>query len=241
LDGYNSEITCRRKDGIECILNLNVWPEYDEKGAILGFYGSAADITDQKKAMTEMRNTVMQIISMLSETVSVADRYTEKHCERLQDFALKIGVKLNLSDEQLEHLKIAALLHDVGKVGIPIHILVKREKLSDEEWAKIKEHPKKGADIVRQLKGFEEVALIIEQHQERADGKGYPLGLTKDQIKKEAAIISVVDAYDAMTSDRPYRSAMSRESAIAELRKHAGSQFDPEVVEVFVNIILSEL
>ncbi|MDD5746931.1 MAG: PAS domain S-box protein [Candidatus Omnitrophica bacterium] len=240
ISNSNSEYKCLRKNGQECILRINIWPEYDDTGCLCGVYGSASDITEEKAMIARMRDTVMHIISMLSETVSVADRYTEKHCERLQEFALKIGTKLNLAEQQLEHLKIAALLHDVGKVGIPIHILVKREKLSAEEWEKIKEHPKKGADIVRQLSGYEEVALIIEQHQERADGKGYPRGLAKDQIKKEAAIISVVDAYDAMTSDRPYRSAMSRESAIAELRKHAGSQFDPEVVEVFVNIILSE-
>ena len=224
----------------EIVLKINIWPEFDENENIIGMHGDAIDITDQKTVLHKMREMVIQIISMLSETVSVADRYTEKHCERLQDLSIKIGQQLGLEEKQLEHLKFAALLHDVGKVGVPIHILIKKGKLTDEEWQKIKEHPKKGADIVRQLSGFEEVAEIIEQHQERFDGKGYPLGLLEDKIKKEAAIISVVDAFDAMTSDRPYRKAMSVEQAIEELKRNAGTQFAPDVVEAFIRIIASE-
>lgn len=224
----------------EICLKINIWPEFDEKENIIGMHGDAIDITEQKAVLDKMREMVIQIISMLSETVSVADRYTEKHCERLQALSLKIGKQVGLEEKQLEHLKFAALLHDVGKVGVPIHILIKKGKLTDEEWQSIKEHPKKGADIVRQLNGFEDVAKIIEQHQERFDGKGYPLGLSQHQIKKEAAIISVVDAFDAMTSDRPYRKAMSVEAAIKELKENAGTQFDPDVVEAFIQIIDSE-
>jgi len=222
------------------VMRINIWPEYNAAGQIIGIYGDAVDITDEKMMLDKMREMVIQIISMLSETVSVADRYTEEHCERLQDLSLKIGKALGLTEKRLEHLKFAALLHDVGKVGIPIHILIKKGKLTDEEWKKIKEHPKKGADIVRQLSGFEEVAQIIEQHQERCDGKGYPKGLSGDKIKKEAAIISVVDAFDAMTSDRPYRKAMSTQEAVKELQKNSGTQFDPDVVNAFVKIIESQ-
>ncbi|MFH1093769.1 MAG: PAS domain S-box protein [Candidatus Omnitrophota bacterium] len=221
----------------EIVLKGNIWPEFDENENIIGIHGDAIDVTDQKTLLNKMREMVIQIISMLSETVSVADRYTEKHCERLQDLSLKIGEQLGLEEKQLEHLKFAALLHDVGKVGVPIHILIKKGKLTDEEWQKIKEHPKKGADIIRQLNGFEEVAEIIEQHQERFDGKGYPLGLLQNKIKKEAAIISVVDAFDAMTSDRPYRKAMSIEEAIEELKVNSGTQFAPDVVEAFIRIL----
>ena len=230
------EFKCLKGDGSKLIAIINAWPYYKDK-EIAGIHGLATDITAQKEVVDKMKEMVIEIVSMLSETVSVADRYTEKHCERIQDLAIKIGAKLNLGEIQLEHLKFASLLHDVGKVGIPIHILVKKEKLTDEEWEKIKEHPKKGADIVRQLSGFEEVAAIIEQHQERLDGKGYPMGLKKEQIKKEATIISVVDAFDAMTSDRPYRKAMSIQDAVDELKKHAGTQFDPEVVEALISIV----
>lgn len=236
----DAELRCITKDNNEIVILLNAWPMCDKDGQIIGIYGVAKDITEQKKILERMRQMVIQIVSMLSETVAVADRYTEDHCERLQEFSLKIGAELALKEEQMEHLKFAALLHDVGKVGVPIHILLKKGKLTEEEWNAIKEHPKKGADIVRQLSGFEDVALIIEQHQERIDGKGYPLGLKKDQIKKEATIISVVDAFDAMTSDRPYRKAMTIEEAIKELKKNAGSQFDQEVVDAFIIILEKE-
>ncbi|MFH1061694.1 MAG: PAS domain S-box protein [Candidatus Omnitrophota bacterium] len=236
----DEELRCITKDKNEIVILLNVWPMCDKDGKIIGIYGVAKDITEQKKILERMRQMVIQIVSMLSETVSVADRYTEDHCERLQEFSLKIGAELALTEDQMEHLKFAALLHDVGKVGVPIHILLKKGKLTEEEWNAIKEHPKKGADIVRQLSGFEDVALIIEQHQERIDGKGYPLGLKKDQIKKEATIISVVDAFDAMTSDRPYRKAMSIDEAIKELEKNAGSQFAKEVVDAFIGILKKE-
>jgi PAS domain S-box-containing protein/putative nucleotidyltransferase with HDIG domain len=236
----DEELRCITRDKEEIVILLNAWPMCDKNDKIIGIYGVAKDITEQKKTLERMRQMIIQIVSMLSETVSVADRYTEDHCERLQEFSLKIGAELALNEEQMEHLKFAALLHDVGKVGVPIHILLKKGKLTEEEWNAIKEHPKKGADIVRQLSGFEDVALIIEQHQERIDGKGYPLGLKKDQIKKEATIISVVDAFDAMTSDRPYRKAMSIEEAIKELEKNAGSQFDKQVVEAFITILKKE-
>ncbi|MBI4846157.1 MAG: PAS domain S-box protein [Candidatus Omnitrophica bacterium] len=234
------EIRMLHNDSKIVFLSFNAWPSTDNAGNIRGMHGIAQDITERKQVVEHMREMVIQLVAMLSETVSVADRYTEQHCERLQDFALKIGEALNLEVSRMEYLKFAALLHDVGKVGIPIHILIKKEKLTDDEWQKIKEHPKKGADIVRQLKGFEEVADIIEQHQERADGKGYPRGLKIEEIKKEASIISVVDAFDAMTSDRPYRKAMSTEEALKELRKNSGTQFDPEVVEAFIKVILEE-
>ncbi len=234
------EFKCLTKGKKEIVLLLNAWPLLDEKGKISGVQCIAGDITDRKLVLERMREMVVQTVSMLSETISVADRYTEKHCERLQELSIKTGKKLKLKRKQLENLKYAALLHDVGKVGIPIHILVKKGKLTEEEWQKIKQHPTKGADIVRTLNGFEEIADIVEQHQERVDGKGYPRGLVRDEIRKEAAIIGVVDAFDAMTSDRPYRKALSLEEAIEELKNHAGTQFDPEVVEAFINIIHSE-
>jgi len=236
----NDEIKCFTKDKQKLILKIHIWPECrDEK--IVGVHGVAADITSQKVVLERMREMVIQIVSMLSQTVSVADRYTEEHCERLQELSIKIGAKLQLDKKQLENLKFAALLHDVGKVGIPINILIKKGELTPEEWKKIKEHPKKGADIVRQLSGFEEVAQIIEQHQERVDGTGYPDGLSKDEIKREAAIISVVDAFDAMTSDRPYRKALSLNEAIEELKRNAGTQFDVDVVNAFIEIIQADL
>lgn len=234
------EFKCIHKNKSEFFLLLNAWSMRNKHGEIYGIHAIGKDVTERKLVLDKMRDMVIQTVSMLSQTVSVADRYTEKHCERLAEFSIKIGEKLKLNQRQLENLKYAALLHDVGKVGIPINILVKKEKLTEEEWQIIKEHPQKGADIVRQIIGFDEIAEIIKQHQERIDGKGYPQGLSKDQIKKEATIISVVDAFDAMTSDRPYRKALTKEEAIKELQVNAGTQFDSEVVKAFTEIIQSE-
>ena len=131
-------------------------------------------------------------------------------------------------------LKYAAILHDIGKIGIPDSILNKPGRLTDEEYRLVKEHPAIGAEIVKQVKALEPVASIILQHQERWDGKGYPYGMKGEDIPMEARIISVLDAYDAMTSDRSYRKALPVQTAIAELKRCSGTQFDPKVVNAFL-------
>ncbi|MFH1459547.1 MAG: HD domain-containing phosphohydrolase [Candidatus Omnitrophota bacterium] len=237
----DEELVCLNKNKKEVIVLLTAWAQLNKDTEIIGVNGIVTDITQQRIILERMKKMVMQIVSMLSETISVVDQYTEKHCKRLQDLSVEIGKKLGLDKQRIEYLKFASLLHDIGKVGVPINILLKKGKLDDDEREKIKEHPQKGADVIRQLSGFEEIATIIQQHQERIDGKGYPQGLKKEEIKKEAMIISVVDAYDAMTSNRPYRKAMSKRAAIKELKANSGSQFDPEIVDLFIEIINSTL
>lgn len=132
------------------------------------------------------------------------------------------------------------MLHDIGKIGINESILNKPGKLSEEEYEMVKLHPKMGADIIKGIKFLEPVVPIIYHHQERYDGKGYPDGIKGEQIPIGARIIAVLDTYDAMTTDRPYRKALSREAAIAEVKRCSGTQFDPQVVEVFLQILMEE-
>jgi len=179
----------------------------------------------------------IQATTMLAKTVELKDGYTEEHCERLAKIALAIGKRLGLTEERLEQLRYGALLHDVGKLGIADDILGKPGRLTPAEWAEVRKHPTIGKEIVEKIDSLELAARIVEEHHERLDGKGYPKGLKGDEILLEARILAVVDAYDTMRSDRPYRQALSREEAIRELRRNAGSQFDPLVVKVFLEIL----
>ncbi len=180
---------------------------------------------------------VIQATTTLAQTIELKDGYTEDHCERLAEMALPIGKRLGLTEERLEQLRYGALLHDVGKLGIADNILGKPGKLTASEWVEVRKHPTIGKEIVEKIDSLGLVARIVEEHHERVDGKGYPKGLKGDEILLEARILAVVDAYDAMRSDRPYRQALSREEAIRELKENAGSQFDPLVVKVFLEIL----
>ena len=143
---------------------------------------------------------------------------------------------MEFSHEEIKKIQMAAVLHDVGKIAVPEKILNKEGKITQEEFNEIKKHPSNGYSIVSQIKNMKEIAVIIKYHHERWDGKGYPDGILKEEIPIESRIISVVDAYDAMTSDRPYRKGMSHEKAVEELIYNAGKQFDSEVVDIFCHI-----
>lgn len=204
------------------------------------------------KALTELRllyissQPVFSYVSeQIAELVEMAriveekDDYTAMHCERLQKYATKIGERLRLPPHKMERLIYAAMLHDVGKAAIPAKILGKPGPLRPDEMAEMKKHPVLGAEMVARTY-LKDVARIIEQHHERHDGLGYPYGLDGSQIELEAAIIACVDAYDAMTSDRPYRRALSQAEAALELRRHRGRQFCPLVVDTLLDILREE-
>lgn len=172
----------------------------------------------------------------LARDIEVKDLYTEEHCKRIERIAIRIGEKLHLTGGQLERLVNAAYLHDLGKTAIPEEILTKPGRLTDEEWDFIKHHPTKGRQMLQDT-FLSEVGYVIEQHHEREDGKGYPLGLEGREISIEAKIISVADAFDAMTSDRPYRKSLTEQQAIEEIIGLRATQFAPEVVDAFVEIM----
>ena len=179
----------------------------------------------------------MREMMALARSVEEKDRYTEGHCTRLEQLAAKTGERLGLSGEKLVDLSFGAYLHDIGKIKVPDGILNKGEALSDEEWEVMRHHPAYGAEMLLEKDFLHGAAEIVRAHHESFDGSGYPDRLRGDDIPIGARIIAVVDTYDAMTSERPYRRALSVQEAIAEVRAHAGVQFDPVVVEAFVEVV----
>ena len=178
-----------------------------------------------------------QIVQALLAALAERDYITEGHAKRLAALCLKVGVKLNLSSRQLSDLALLAHVHDLGKVGIPDSILLKQGPLTEEEWEIMRLHPEKGYRIAMSSPDLSGVADLILKHHERWDGKGYPLGLKGKETPIECRILAIVDAYDAMTNGRPYSKAKHKKEALAELRRRAGSQFDPELVELFISVV----
>src|SRR4051794_28263895 len=176
-------------------------------------------------------------IGALALALSERDRGTGEHAEQVVALAGAVARRLNLDAEEVERIAAAALLHDVGKVAVPDSILSKPGPLNDEEWAVMRNHSVVGERILRAVPGLGPVARMVRHGHERFDGNGYPDGLRGEEIPLGSRIVLVCDAYDAMTSPRPYRDALSREQAVAELAAHAGTQFDPRVVDALVGYL----
>lgn len=171
---------------------------------------------------------------MLS-TISIKDKYTLGHCERVSSYAVKIGKELNLGIKDIMSLQYAGLLHDIGKVEIPKSILNKNSPLTADECEIIKKHPVYSANILEPLDGMDQLIDFVIHHHERYDGKGYPHGLSGEEISLGARILCVADSFDAMLSERPYSKASMMNEAFVELEQCAGTQFDPIVVRAFIS------
>ncbi|HEX2161727.1 MAG TPA: diguanylate cyclase [Thermoleophilaceae bacterium] len=177
------------------------------------------------------------VIAALAEALLERDRYTGEHSESVVDLVESVARGLALSAAEVDHVKAAALLHDIGKVAIPDDVLNKQGPLDDDEWKVMREHPVIGERILRAIPGMGPIARIVRHEHERFDGAGYPDGVSGEAIPIGARIILACDAYHAMTSDRPYRKGMSHAEAVRELSQHAGSQFDPRVTEVLIGAL----
>ena len=173
----------------------------------------------------------------IARSVEEKDSATNGHCDRLGRLAISTGEKLGLTGQALVDLSYAAYLHDIGKVKVPDAILGKEGQLTDAEWDEMKRHPEYGAEILREKDFLGSAAEIVKTHHERYDGSGYPNGLKGDEIPIGARIIAVVDTYDAITSTRPYHDAQVQRTAIEELTRNAGTQFDPQAVRAFLEVI----
>jgi putative nucleotidyltransferase with HDIG domain len=178
------------------------------------------------------------MIFAFAAAMDAKDSYTQKHSETVSRYSGSIAAGLGLTELEIKRITIAGLLHDVGKIGVPDSILNKPSKLTDEEFEVIKQHPTLGKNILEHMSSIKDVLEYVEYHQERFDGKGYPEGLKGEEIPLGARIVSVADAFHAMTSSRPYRKTpLTLEQAIVELRENSGTQFDPIIVDVFVSMV----
>lgn len=185
------------------------------------------------KALEEVENSYRSTLKALVQALETRDFETHGHSERVVTFSLRLGYELGLEKNVLRDLELGALLHDIGKIGVPDAVLRKPAKLNDEEWAKMRLHPQHGQKIMRNIPFLEGASRIVAQHHERWDGEGYPFGIRGEEIDIGARIFAVVDAFDAMVSDRVYRRGCSYEDAVKELERCAGTQFDPMIVEAF--------
>ena len=188
----------------------------------------------------EMREMFTQTIGALAEAVDKRDPFTSKHSQRVRSISVDIGRQMRVSAGELEALEWGGLLHDVGKIGVPDSILLKQGKLTREERIKMNAHPVLGAQIIGPVQRLGPELPVIRHHHEWYNGSGYPDRLMGDEIPRLARILHVADAFEAMTADRPYRKALSIDQALAELRKFAGVQFDPEIVDAFVKTSWAE-
>ncbi len=193
------------------------------------------------KSLHDDLDTSENILFSLAGALEAKDFYTRGHSERVGDLGFKMGRKLGLSERQLEAIRKGSLLHDIGKIGVKETILLKPGKLTDEEMAHIKSHPKRGFDICSPLRSIEDCLPIIRSHHERIDGQGYPDGLRGEDIPLLAKIIAVADSFDAMTTDRPYRKGMTKEQALKIYENERdGGQWEPELVDILVEVLKEE-
>ncbi|WP_456399410.1 HD domain-containing phosphohydrolase [Mesoaciditoga sp.] len=194
-----------------------------------------------RKYLKSQRELQKKLIMVFVTALEKYDVYTKGHSERVANCSTKVAKMMGMNEEDQRKIYQAGLLHDVGKIFVPLEILNKNGKLTPEEYNEIKTHPVIGAELVEEGAGLREIAVIVRHHHERWDGKGYPDGLKGKEIPLESRIMSVCDTFDAMTSDRPYRRALSEEMALEEIEKNAGKQFDPAVVEAFLKTKRKEL
>ncbi|MGE5633355.1 MAG: HD-GYP domain-containing protein [Caulobacteraceae bacterium] len=204
---------------------------------VLLFFGPLLFARYAFKLYVDMRRIYIDTVKSLSQAIEAKDPYTNGHSMRVGEYACSLAEKIGLSPKRIENLKIAAILHDVGKIGIEESILNKPGRLTEEEYDKIKLHPVIGVRIIKDIDFLKEISKIVLSHHERYDGAGYPEGKKNGEIVIEAQILSIADVFDALTSERPYRNAMTVEEALEVIESGKCSQFDPKLADTFIKMI----
>jgi diguanylate cyclase (GGDEF)-like protein/PAS domain S-box-containing protein/putative nucleotidyltransferase with HDIG domain len=197
------------------------------------------DAVKQKLSFYAVRSerSILEAIYSLAKSIELRDRRTREHCDRMVEYAEKTARKVDMNEQEVDNVRRAAMLHDIGKIGISDAILLKPGRLTPEEYEAVKKHPVIGADIISVAGFLKDIVPLILGHHERWDGAGYPRGLRGEEIPLGARILAVVDVYEAVTSDRPYHKAISKQEAIKILKDGAGTQFDAHIVEVFLEVL----
>lgn len=210
---------------------LDKMPEEDRRRFI--------DSVKQRLSFYAVRSerSILEAIYSLAKSIELRDRRTKEHCDRMVEYAEKVARRMGMNEQDVDNVRRAAMLHDIGKLGISDSILLKPGKLTPEEYEIVKKHPVIGADIISVAGFLKDIVPLILCHHEHYDGKGYPRGLKGEEIPLGARVIAVVDVYEALTSDRPYHKAISREEAIKILKEESGTQFDSKVVKTFLEVI----
>lgn len=196
----------------------------------------AASAIHRVQLSSRLKESQMETVLALAKAIEARDNYTGGHSDRMTELAVQTALHMNCSHDEVQAIRWASLLHDIGKIGIPDEILHKPAALTPAEWEMVKRHPQKGAEIVLMASNLEHVAMLVLAHHEKFDGTGYPYGLSNARIPLGARILAVVDAYSAMTDGRAYRPPVSHLDAIKELRACSGTHFDPQVVEAFTGL-----
>src|SRR3989339_175352 len=199
--------------------------------------GQAAITVENIELYQNLQRLYLETMQTLAKAIDAKDAYTREHADRSGSYAKLVAEELHLPKSMIKHIEYAAMMHDIGKIGIKEEILLKPTKLTEAEREEIKKHPLIGEKIIAPIEFLAPIAPLILYHHEWFDGTGYAEGLVGEEIPIGARIVAVIDAYDAMTSDRPYRKALPKESAIKELKKGSGSQFDPKIVDAFLRVL----
>ena len=190
-----------------------------------------------KESKEQLERAYLDTIQSLRYAVEAKDPYTRGHSDRVSEYAVLIGRKMGLPEDEIKTLQIGGLFHDIGKIGVPDSILQKEAKLTDDEYSQIKNHPSIGAHILGEAEAFKDIIPIVKHHHERFDGRGYPSRLSGEEIPLLARITAVADTFDAMTSKRSYRNALDIQYVKEEIERYKGTQFDPKIAEVFLEIL----
>ena len=256
------ETVRQRKDGTRVHVSLSISPITDRDGRVVAASAIARDITARRRAdekirrlnaeleeqVARQRREVTTITAALaraydttiegwSRALDLRDKETEGHSERVTDLTLRLGRAMGLTETDLVHVRRGALLHDIGKMGIPDQILLKPGPLNDDEWALMRKHPLLAYELLTPIAHLRAAVDIPYCHHEKWDGSGYPRGLKAAEIPLAARIFALADVWDALLSDRPYRPALSREQALACVRDESGRHFDPRLAEVFLRVV----
>jgi len=223
-----------KKQGRDAVIASPEMQFLEAVADLLGTFHENINRFDEQRAMS------MGVLKALTSSIDAKDPYTRGHSERVAQLSHAISIQLGFTPDKAERVRIAGLVHDVGKIGVPEGILLKQGRLTDDEFGAIKKHPEIGHRILRDIIGMDDVLPGVLYHHERYDGKGYPRGIAGQNIPLVARIICLADTFDAMSSTRSYRAALSREQVLEEIRRCSNAQFDPKLVEAFLRVDLSE-